>query len=107
MNSIEKKGIIGMVILISTFLVGPLLYRSYFLNKHQFTYAIYKGTEGSAWGKSQIVEFEIKNGDKIRAEIYHTDGLKVGDTIWVKYAIQKPTIVEVVDKEYKNHLKID
>lgn len=105
MNKIEKKAIIGILVIIVGFLAYTVLYRMYYLNQHKFTYAKYIGTEGSAWGKSQIIEYKTEKKKTIKAPINHIDYLKIGDTVWIKYSVKNTSIVEVIDRDYKKYLK--
>ncbi len=105
MNSIEKKAVLGISIFIVLFILSILFYRKFYLKNHHNTFAIYMGTEGSAWGRTRIIKFKTQNGIFVKAEVNYENNLNIGDTVWIKYSIEKPEIAEIIDRDYKKYLK--
>lgn len=105
MDKIEKKAVFGISLFIVLFILTIVFYRMYALREYKCTYAIYNGTEGSAWGKSKIITFQTNKGNSVKAEISYEGRLIVGDTVWIKYSTYDPEIVEVIDTDYKKYMK--
>jgi hypothetical protein len=89
------------LILVVKFPIGIKIY----LKNYQNTFAIYMGSEGSAWGKVRIIKFTTHDNITVRAEVNYVSNLNVGDTIWIKYSKVKPEIAEIIDRDYKKYLK--
>lgn len=105
MNSIEKRAVLGISISIMLFILSTFFYRKYHLRNHHDTFAIYMGTEGSAWGRTRIIKFKTHNGIIVMAEVSYESNLNIGDTVWIKYSKVKPEIAEIIDRDYKKYLK--
>ncbi|MBU3661318.1 MAG: hypothetical protein FGM14_15725 [Flavobacteriales bacterium] len=103
-NKEDKFAIIGMLFLITFMWSVYIIYRHFTLKNCYCTIAIYNGLKGSGAGIKNTVYFNAKKR-KIEAEIPIDLDIKKGDTIWIKYSKFDPTVVEVIDLNYKKHIK--
>ena len=99
MNKSDKKLIIGLLLFTMVFISYIVFYRVYALKEYEYTEAVYKGTDGSAWGKTKVVSFKTTEGELILADIDFNTSFKVGDTVKIKYSTFDPTIIELIEED--------
>jgi hypothetical protein len=86
-------------------LISYIGYKYFALSNSKDTTAVYIGTKGSAWAKSRIITFKTEDGVTKKAELNTDVKIDVGDTIWIKYSIDYPNLVELIDTDYKKYIK--
>jgi hypothetical protein len=105
MRSFDNKPAIGIALLIFAIVMTLVIYEKFALNNCYYTYAIYKGTEGSGVAINNVITFNTIDGIKTKAKIYYSGKYEVGDTVWIKYSIRDHSVAEVIDTDYKKYLK--
>lgn len=105
MDRLERKKIIGLI----TFLVAfPCLlygYRYYALKNTEETFGVFiEKNEGTGINQKYFL-FKTKNGKTYKSSTIFKERIKIGDTLWIKYSISDPKIIDVIDKDYKKYLK--
>lgn len=95
-------GILGFMVF---FIASISIYRYYSLRDCYCTFATYNGVKGSGVGSRNTILFKDYKDKSYEAEISMDVDIKIGDTIWIKYSKNDPTVVEVLDLNYKKHLK--
>lgn len=105
MSKTNKTTLIGISAFMILWILSIFFYRKYYLMKSNYTFAVFVGTEGSAWGRKRIINFKAHDNTTIKAEVNFDHRLKTGDTVWIKYSKQKPEIAEVIDINYKKYYK--
>jgi hypothetical protein len=104
MTKSEKIAVIGISTFMILWVISIISYRSFYLMESNYTYAVYIGSEGSAWGTKRFVNFKTPKNINRKAEISYDEQIKIGDTVWIKYSKEKPEIAEVIDKDYKKYM---
>lgn len=79
--------------------------RSSSMDETKETFGVHAGSVNSVGNNQKLFEFRTSNGKLIQAAIDYYGKARIGDTVWIKYSISKPTIAEVVDEDYIKYMK--
>jgi hypothetical protein len=97
----DLKQIIGLVLGIASIFGLMYLYRFWAIKDYIETTAVYVDN-----GRSQKrFEFTLENGAKNEAWADFKPKLDIGDTVWIQYSTFNSDVIEVIDLDYKKHLK--
>ena len=69
------------------------------------TYAVFTEYNIGVGVTQKYFKFKTKQGKECKSSVVYVDNLNIGDTVWIKYSIDDTQIIEVLDKDYKRHLK--
>ncbi len=79
-------------------------YRGRKLKEYEETFAVFDGISRVIGSTRGVYIFKTKSGALVETEISYNK-LNKGDTIWIKYSIDDPTVAELVDKDYSKYMK--
>jgi hypothetical protein len=106
-NLKQNRNIYGLLISV-LFIIGIAeLYRTYSLEKTKNTFAVFVGYKGGVGNANKFFSYfnEIENLKIETFTSYHNEELEISDTVWIKYSIKDPNVIEVVDIDYKKYIK--
>jgi hypothetical protein len=97
----DLKQIIGLVVGLGIVFFLGYLYKEWAIEDYKETTAVFVN-EGR-YGK--LFKFTSSDGIRIEASTQFNQKLDIGDTVWIKYSTFDEDVIEVIDKNYKKHLK--
>lgn len=103
----DLKTSIGLLVSFVVIIFLNWLYQNWAIKEYNETYAIYIGTTGGVGDGAKYFKYKsnknvyIEAGDKFRFKT----PIKIGDTVWIKYSKYDNDIIQVIDADYKRHLK--
>lgn len=107
MNLKQNRNIYGLLVSVLVIIGISELYQAYALGNSKNTFAVFVGYKGGVGNANKFFTYynEIENVKIETFTTYHNGELKILDTIWIKYSISDPNIIEVIDLDYKKYMK--
>ncbi len=97
----DIKQIIGLVLGLGIVFFLGYLYKAWVIEDYIETTAVF--VKMGRYGKR--FKFTNSEGNIIEASTKFNQKLDIGDTVWIKYSTFDEDVIEVIDKNYKKHLK--
>ena len=106
-NLKQNRNIYGLLVSIFIIIGITELYRTFSLEKSKNTFAVFVGYKGGVGNANKFFTY-FNEIDKTKIETftsYHNEELEIFDTVWIKYSIKDPNVIEVVDIDYRKYMK--
>ena len=105
MNKEDKNQIFGAVFIVAITIAGYFSYRYFHLRKRAETYGVYVRDNNLASSPLKYFKYKTETGVIYEAPNGYNRYLNIGDTVWIKYSITDPMVIEVLDKDYLKYMK--
>ena len=101
----NNKNIIGLCLTIFILIFLFQLYKKKSLKNSIETYAVYIGNTGGVGDATKHFKFKTKENKEIESNCSSNLKLEIGDTVKIKYSIQHPMYIEVIDQNFNKLVK--
>lgn len=103
MNKIQITQVIGLFGLVILTIVGIHLYRDTMLQNTDETFAVFVEPNVGVGITQKKFKFQTRSGELVEASVVYKESIDVGDTVWIEYSIENPSVIKVLDLNYKKY----
>ena len=108
-NYIKKnKNVFGLLMFFIVLILCNEIYRNHLLKETKNTFAISTGRKGGVGNAEEYFLYfnKLENRNiEINCKTNFKTIIEIGDTVWIKYSIKDPKIIEVIDLDYKKYIR--
>jgi hypothetical protein len=101
----EKIQLIGLLAALVLIIAGIHIYKFIALRNTEETFAVYTESNIGVGVTQKYFSFKTLKGKEFKSSVVFTEKLNIGDTVWIEYSTFDEDVIEVIDIDYKKHLK--